>query len=146
MYVSHILVHLSDPLAHEYQLACVDWFQLLHEGHSGDGVGNHPNSFFTYVLPVLPLRIFSIVRVSRTGPSERVPDPKGQPRVREWMLIPEETRKFLWSMPVDRSQLFPEVRLRERHSAQTNHIAYLKDVYICAWDDFVRKSQNFRVE
>jgi DNA primase large subunit len=39
--------------AHEYQLACVDWFTLVHEGHSGDGVGNHPNTFFSYVHPLL---------------------------------------------------------------------------------------------
>lgn len=31
----------------EFQLACVDWFTLMHEGHSGEGVGNHPNSYFT---------------------------------------------------------------------------------------------------
>jgi DNA primase large subunit len=33
--------------SHEYQLACVDWFTLMHEGHSGDGIGNHPNSYFS---------------------------------------------------------------------------------------------------
>lgn len=35
--------------SHEYQIACVDWFTLIHEGHSGDGVGNHPNTYFSYV-------------------------------------------------------------------------------------------------
>ena len=35
-------------LGHEYQIACVDWFQLTHEGHSGDSVGNHPNTYFSY--------------------------------------------------------------------------------------------------
>lgn len=35
--------------SHEFQMACVDWFTLIHEGHSGDGVGNHPNTYFSYV-------------------------------------------------------------------------------------------------
>lgn len=41
------IVRKASGQTHEYQLACVDWFQLLHEGHSGEGVGNHPNSYFT---------------------------------------------------------------------------------------------------
>lgn len=41
------IVRKAAGQTHEYQLACVDWFQLLHDGHSGEGVGNHPNSFFT---------------------------------------------------------------------------------------------------
>ena len=34
-------------LAHEYQIACMEWFRNMHEGHSGDGVGNHPNSYYS---------------------------------------------------------------------------------------------------
>lgn len=41
------IIRKATGATHEYQLACVDWFSLLHEGHSGDGVGNHPNSYFT---------------------------------------------------------------------------------------------------
>ena len=32
--------------AHEYQLACVEYFRNTHEGHSGDGVGNNPIAYF----------------------------------------------------------------------------------------------------
>lgn len=42
------IVRKATGQTHEYQLACVDWFQLLHDGNSGEGVGNHPNSYFTY--------------------------------------------------------------------------------------------------
>ena len=43
------IIRKATGQTHEYQLACVDWFQVMHEGHSGEGVGNHPNSYFTYV-------------------------------------------------------------------------------------------------
>jgi len=43
------IVRKATGQTHEYQLACVDWFQVMHEGHSGEGVGNHPNSYFSYV-------------------------------------------------------------------------------------------------
>merc|ERR1719161_33539 len=29
-----------------FQLACVEYFEAMHPGSSGDGVGNHPNMFF----------------------------------------------------------------------------------------------------
>ncbi|KAF4665597.1 hypothetical protein FOL47_004499 [Perkinsus chesapeaki] len=39
----------------ESQLACQEWFRIMHPGSSGDGVGNHPNSYFSesiaYHLP-----------------------------------------------------------------------------------------------
>ncbi|KAF4745493.1 hypothetical protein FOZ62_003320 [Perkinsus olseni] len=39
----------------EGQLACQEWFRVMHPGSSGDGVGNHPNSYFSesiaYHLP-----------------------------------------------------------------------------------------------
>jgi DNA primase large subunit len=44
------IVRKATGQTHEYQLACVDWFQVMHDGHSGEGVGNHPNSYFTYVF------------------------------------------------------------------------------------------------
>ncbi|EER02340.1 dna primase large subunit, putative [Perkinsus marinus ATCC 50983] len=31
----------------EAQLACQEWFRIMHPGSSGDGVGNHPNSYFS---------------------------------------------------------------------------------------------------
>jgi DNA primase large subunit len=43
------IVRKATGQSREYQLACVDWFQIMHDGHSGEGVGNHPNSYFTYV-------------------------------------------------------------------------------------------------
>ena len=46
------IVRKATGQTHEYQLACVDWFQVMHEGHSGEGVGNHPNSYFTYVQDI----------------------------------------------------------------------------------------------
>jgi DNA primase large subunit len=41
------IVRKATGQTREYQLACVDWFTLMHDGHSGEGVGNHPNSYFT---------------------------------------------------------------------------------------------------
>jgi DNA primase large subunit len=43
------IVRKATGQTHEYQMACVDWFTVMHEGHSGEGVGNHPNQYFTYV-------------------------------------------------------------------------------------------------
>jgi len=43
------IVRKATGQTHEYQMACVDWFTIMHEGHSGEGVGNHPNTYFTYV-------------------------------------------------------------------------------------------------
>lgn len=41
------IIRKATGATHEYQLACVDWFTLMHEGHSGEGVGNHPNTYFS---------------------------------------------------------------------------------------------------
>lgn len=41
------IVRKATGQTREYQIACVDWFTLIHEGHSGEGVGNHPNTYFS---------------------------------------------------------------------------------------------------
>ena len=53
------LIRKATGQTHEYQLACVDWFQIMHDGHTGEGVGNHPNSYFTYVTFLLCFPPFS---------------------------------------------------------------------------------------
>ena len=67
-------------LGHEYQIACVDWFQLTHDGHSGDGVGNHPNTFFSYVHTFFLSHDNAIGRVWHSGAEVR----ETHPTIRKW--------------------------------------------------------------
>ncbi len=96
------IVRKASGQSHEYQLACVDWFQVMHEGHSGEGVGNHPNSYFTYVIERYFIVLCFLVRVSSTGRNARVEGPRGTKR--KWRSTLEPILRFPLLM-LDRSKV-----------------------------------------